>query len=109
MQAFKKSVVTAAVSLALSVSAMAPSVSLANKVEERPSGVEMAADAFLVRPVMLGGTVLGAGIYVVSLPFSLLGGNAGEAGDKLVARPFKATFLRCLGCTKKHSPDEDYY
>lgn len=109
MQAFKKSVVTAVVGAALTVSSMMPSVSLASKVEGRPSGAEMAADAFLVRPVMLGGTVLGTGIYIVSLPLSLIGGNAGEAGEKLVVRPFKATFLRCLGCTKKHSPDEDYY
>jgi hypothetical protein len=109
MKALKKSIMTAAIGAALSVSAMTPSVSLATKIEERPKATEMAADAFFVRPVMLGATVLGAGVYVVSLPFSLIGGNAKEAGNSLVARPFKATFIRCLGCTKKHAPDEDYY
>jgi ABC-type Fe3+ transport system permease subunit len=109
MQTFKKSALTAAIGVALFFSAMAPSITLADKIEERPTATQMAADAFLMRPLMLGGTVLGAGIYIVSLPISLLGGNAEEAGKKLVVHPFKATFMRCLGCTKKHAPDEEYY
>jgi hypothetical protein len=39
-------------------------------------------------------------VYVATLPFSLLGGNAGEAGKVLVVGPAEATFVRCLGCTK---------
>ena len=37
---------------------------------------------------------------VAVLPFSLLGGNADEAGEVLVMGPAKATFVRCLGCTR---------
>jgi len=39
-------------------------------------------------------------VYPVSLPFSALGGNAAEAGEVLVVGPAKATFVRCLGCTR---------
>jgi len=62
----------------------------------------MTGDVLLVRPLTLVATVIGAGLFVVSLPFSALGGNVGEAGNTLVATPFKATFMRCLGCSDKH-------
>ena len=79
-----------------------PSVSFAQNVTQRPSGLEMTTDAILVRPLMFVGTVLGAGVFVVSLPFSALGGNVGEAADTLVTTPFKATFVRCMGCSKSN-------
>lgn len=69
-------------------------------VEEKPSELAMAADAVLVRPTLFVATILGSGLWLVSLPFSLAGGNAKQAGDALVAKPFKGTFVRCLGCKK---------
>ena len=69
-------------------------------VEEKPSALAMAGDAIFVRPVLLGMTVLGTAVYIVSLPFSALGGNMDEAGETLVIGPAKATFVRCLGCTR---------
>lgn len=66
---------------------------------DRPDFFSMTADLGIVRPLMIVGTVAGLGIFIASLPFSLLGGNAGEAGKALVVTPAKATFLRCLGCT----------
>jgi hypothetical protein len=82
----------------------------AKKVEERPGAIAMAADVALMRPLMFVATVGGAGIYVLSLPFSLLGGNAEEVQKALVITPFKSTFVRCLGCTSKHLEDrEEYY
>ncbi|PIE41870.1 MAG: hypothetical protein CSA49_01435 [Gammaproteobacteria bacterium] len=79
-----------------------PSVSFAQNVTQRPTGLEMTADVVLVRPLTFVGTVLGAGVFVVSLPFSALGGNVGEAADTLVVTPFKATFVRCLGCSQSN-------
>lgn len=76
------------------------SVGHARAVDESPSALAMTGDALFVRPVLLAATVVGSAVYLVSLPFSLLGGNAKEAGDVLVAGPAKATFVRCLGCTK---------
>lgn len=64
---------------------------------DRPSAATMTVDALLVRPLGLVATILGAGIFVVSLPFSALGGNVGEAGRALVVAPAKMTFSRPLG------------
>lgn len=75
------------------------SVGHARSIDESPSALAMAGDAVFVRPVLLATTIVGSAVYLVSLPFSLLGGNAEEAGDVLVVGPAKATFVRCLGCT----------
>ena len=89
---------TAVIMLAVSL----PGVSMAESMTARPSGMEMIADVVLVRPLMIVGTVLGAGIFIVSLPFSALGGNTVEAADTLVATPFHSAFMRCLGCGEEH-------
>jgi len=65
---------------------------------DEPSAGEMTADMIVARPLGLVATVLGTATFVVSLPFSALGGNVGEAADALVVGPGKATFVRCLGC-----------
>ncbi len=57
----------------------------------------MATDAVLVRPLGIVATVLGFGLFVVSVPFSALGGNTGEAWQTLVVRPAQFTFTRPLG------------
>lgn len=69
-------------------------------VKEEPSAFAMGADLVLVRPVMMGFTVVGSVLWVVSLPFSAAGGNIKEAADTLVIGPAKTTFVRCLGCTQ---------
>ena len=66
-------------------------------VNEEPTGGTMLADAFMVRPFMLAGTIVGAATFIVTLPFSLLGGNVGEAGRTLVVEPAAYTFVRPLG------------
>jgi len=71
----------------------------AQQIEETPSAMEMAFDGLIVRPITLVATILGSAIWVATLPFSLLGGNAGDAADVLVIAPAEATFLRCLGCS----------
>lgn len=65
---------------------------------EEPSPGEMAVDALIARPVGLAVTGLGAITFVVSLPFSALGGNVKGAGQMLVVEPARNTFVRCLGC-----------
>lgn len=83
-----------ALSLTLSVGVQA------NTVEETPSALAMTGDALFARPALFAMTVVGGAVYVVSLPFSLLGGNADEAGQVLFMEPAKATFVRCLGCSQ---------
>ncbi|AFU99725.1 hypothetical protein [Simiduia agarivorans] len=67
---------------------------------EEPTGAAMAVDLVLVRPVMLGLTVLGTAAFVVSLPFTAAGGNVKQAADTLVVGPGETTFVRCLGCVR---------
>ncbi|MDF1831160.1 MAG: hypothetical protein P1U52_02330 [Porticoccaceae bacterium] len=64
-----------------------------------PSGLDMAADLIVGRPVLLATTVVGTAIWLVALPFSALGGNVEESAEALVVGPAKATFVRCLGCS----------
>ncbi len=85
----------------LGAMAYSPAFAYENEAtRQKPSGFEMAGDALIARPLMLGATVLGTGVFLVSLPFSALGGNVDEAGETLVAGPAKATFVRCLGCVE---------
>ena len=64
---------------------------------EDPSGGAMMFDFFIVRPVGIVATAVGTVAFVVSWPFSILGGNSGAAGQKLVAEPAAYTFSRPLG------------
>lgn len=66
-------------------------------VGEPPSAAAMGADLLLVRPLSLVATVAGTGLFIASLPFSLLGRNVGDAGEQLVLRPAEYTFARPLG------------
>ena len=60
-------------------------------------GGYMAADLVVLRPMGIIATAVGSLVYVISLPFSLSGGNQGKAFQKLVADPAKYTFERPLG------------
>lgn len=70
-----------------------------DQINQRPSAMAMFGDAVLARPILLAGTLVGTGLFVVSLPFSALGGNVKETADTLVVGIAKSTFTRCLGCT----------
>ena len=65
---------------------------------QNPPAYAMLGDLLIARPLLIVATVIGAGAFVVSLPFTALGGNVGEAGQALVVDPGKAAFVRCLGC-----------
>lgn len=65
--------------------------------QEDISAEAMVADLVIVRPLGIVSLVLGSAFYVVSLPFSALGGNAGQAAQKMVVEPAKFTFKRPLG------------
>ena len=82
----------------MAVLLLVPSVSFAVSIDESPSAGAMVADAVVARPVLLLFTVVGTGLYLVTLPFSWAGGNADEAAEQLVIGPAKSTFVRCLGC-----------
>lgn len=85
--------------LVLALVLLVPSIAWSQTVDEVPSPLSMTGDAIFVRPVMMAVTVVGAVVFIVSSPFSVLGGNIGDAWDQLVSGPFETTFVRCLGCT----------
>ena len=66
---------------------------------QNPPAYAMLGDLLIARPLLVVATVIGAGAFVVSLPFTALGGGIGDAGQALVVDPAKAAFVRCLGCT----------
>lgn len=68
-----------------------------NDINDEITGGTMLADTVLVRPFMLVSTVVGVATFIVTLPFSALGGNVGEAGNTLVMEPARYTFVRPLG------------
>jgi hypothetical protein len=102
MKLIAEALITALRAASLAVLLLLPQMSLAQDAigQEDPSALAMVTDAVLVRPMGLVFTVIGAAVFVVTLPFSALGGNVGQAGNTLVAGPFRTTFDRCLGCTK---------
>jgi hypothetical protein len=65
--------------------------------ENQPEPGTMTVDVALVRPLGAVATVAGLAVFVVSFPFSALGGNHHEAWDSLVASPAEFTFRRPLG------------
>ena len=73
-------------------------VQVAAGAEREPGAAGMIIDGLVVRPLGLVATVLGTVAFVVTLPFSALGGSVEEAGENLVVRPAAYTFTRCLGC-----------
>ena len=66
--------------------------------DDKPAPTEMIADVAIARPFGAAMTVLGTAAFIVSLPFSAIGGNIDEAAEQLVIGPAKSTFVRCLGC-----------
>ena len=65
---------------------------------QNPPAYAMIGDLLIARPLLVVATVIGAGAFVLSLPFTALGGGIGDAGQALVVDPAKAAFVRCLGC-----------
>ena len=73
----------------------------APSTDSDPSALRMTGDLVVARPAMLAATLIGATVFVLSLPFSAWGGNAEQAAQTLVVEPAKNTFFRCLGCIER--------
>ena len=65
--------------------------------ESERSAEKMAVDVLLLRPVGILATAGGVLIFVISVPFSALGGNTKESYEELVKEPARYTFKRPLG------------
>ena len=62
-----------------------------------PSSFDYFIDIIVWRPVGAVGTVMGTGLYVLTLPFSLPTNTAEKTQEKLVQAPFDFTFKRPWG------------
>jgi len=67
-------------------------------VDENPHWFAMVGDFFVARPLGLVMTAGGTALWLVSLPFTLMAGNAGDTAETLILGPGEQTFVRCLGC-----------
>ncbi len=66
--------------------------------EGEPSAAVVAADALIARPVGLGLTIAGTGVYLVTLPMSLSSsGSSNTAARALIVKPGGYTFVRPFG------------
>ena len=70
---------------------------------DAPKGYVMMGDLLIARPMLIAATIIGTAAFVVSLPFTALGGNVKEAGEALVVEPGREAFVRCLGCDTSNS------
>ena len=73
------------------------SAALAEGQHNHEEDIKMAGDILVARPLGLIATVGGTVLFIVALPFSLLGGNTQEVYQQLVAKPAKYTFVRPVG------------
>ncbi len=96
----KHRLATAIVSISFVLAVMQPAAA-AIEIDETdfgPSYGTIVADTVVGKPLQLVTAVAGTALYIVSLPFSLIGGNAAQAQQKLFVEPWDA-MGRCLGCT----------
>lgn len=103
----KQKVFTVLASVSLLIASMQPALA-AIEIDETdfgPSYETMAVDTVVGKPLQLVTAIAGTAAYLVSLPFSLIGGNADQAQQKLFVEPWDA-MGRCLGCTVA---EDNYY
>lgn len=75
----------------------ASALAQAEKNISKPTAGNTFIDAVIYRPVGLVAIPVGAVLFVLTIPFSAIGGNVGESFYNLVATPAKYTFVRPLG------------
>ncbi|WP_350561465.1 hypothetical protein [Psychrobacter sp. CAL346-MNA-CIBAN-0220] len=103
----KYKLLTTIISVSVAMASMQPA-SAAIEIDETdfgPSYETMAVDTIVGKPLQLITAIAGTAVYLVSLPYSLIGRNADQAQQKLFVEPWDA-MGRCLGCTVA---EDNYY
>lgn len=88
---------TVAFLLAALMLALACSPAQAATMEEEPSSTAIVFDVLITRPLGLVATAVGAGVFIVGLPFTIPTRSVGVAADKLIVDPLRFTFRRPVG------------
>ena len=99
MLSLRKTIGSIILILSLIISSRAAVAASAEQYSDTTNGSAeyMAIDLIAARPVGFVAMVGGAVVFLVSWPFSALGGNSDEAWNTLVAAPAQYTFNRPLG------------
>jgi len=69
---------------------------------QEPTDAEIVIDAVIARPLGIVSIALGAGVFVVALPFTLTANSVDLAARRLLVAPFNHTFKRQLGDFSQH-------
>ncbi len=64
---------------------------------EETDGTAIVLDVLIARPLGIASLALGTVIFIVALPYTIPSWTIGRTADKLVADPFRFTFLRPVG------------
>lgn len=83
--------------LVVSTTALAEENSPAQSDNYDATGLAMAADFVIARPLGLVTTLVGSAIFLAALPFEAMSGTVTDAASYLVEEPAKYTFTRPLG------------
>ncbi len=67
------------------------------KADAEPSAAVVAADGLIGRPLGLATTIVGTGLFVVTLPFSASSCSVHESARGMIGRPGGWTFVRPMG------------
>jgi len=90
-------VLVLAAALAFSPTLVSATKNYGPGTEGNPDGSDIVADLFLLRPVGVIATALGAAVFVLSLPISAPTKTSTKTWQKLVKDPAKFTFARPMG------------
>ncbi len=67
------------------------------KTPLEPNSTVLALDALVAKPMGLCTTVVGTGVFAITIPFTAPSGDLGRAGRAMVVNPAGWTFMRPLG------------
>jgi hypothetical protein len=65
--------------------------------DAEPSAAVVAGDGLIARPLGLATTIVGTGLFVLTLPFSIPSGSVNESARGMIGRPGGWTFVRPMG------------
>jgi hypothetical protein len=76
------------------------------RYERDPSAAWMGFDVLIGRPVGIATSITGTGLFMGTLPITLITGTAGHASRAFIERPGKWTFKRRLG---RRGTERDFF
>ena len=60
-------------------------------------GTAIVLDVLLARPLGIASLAIGTAVFFIALPYTIPSWTIAKSADKLIAEPFKFTFLRPVG------------